>query len=91
MKLLTINTALNSFWSQYEPTEFSVGTLTAVHKNTLIKDAISRGASVLDTSNIKFETIVRLNKRYMNGRGLCDDVERYAEALILNKAKEITE
>lgn len=90
MRLLTINKFREEYWYQKGENTFQVGQiLSEFVLETLLNNARSDGATILDVSGIPDEVLERLIHKFFNGRGLAEDVENYQEALLLNGAEEI--
>lgn len=89
-RIFTYNTVKQQFWYQKGSDRFQVGQITSsFFLETLINNAKSDGAVIIDTTLLDNTLLDRIIKTYFNGRGIADEPEEFAEALILNGAIEV--
>lgn len=89
-RIFTYNTVKQQFWYQKGGERFQVGQITSsFFLETLINNAKSDGAVIIDTTLLDNKVLDRIIKTYFNGRGIADEPEEFAEALILNGAIEV--
>lgn len=90
MKILTYDLIRNKYWFQTGPRSYQVGQLLSpTTLETLLKNAKSEGAVVLDITDVPPDAMKRMITKFFNRQGTVDEPEEFAEALRLNDAKEI--
>lgn len=88
-KILTINKKTDTYWFQWGKNGHITGLISKGGLEDLLTQAKEIGTLVFDITKIKPAVMARLYKKFFTGRGYTENVDEYAEALVLNGAKKI--